>query len=281
MTAGAPLSHGLARIALWAFCLCVLFFLAAPILVVVPLSFNAEVFLNFPIKEFSLRWYAKIIADPYWQSAALKTLIVGSSTAMLSTVLGTLAALGLSSRMLPARSVILAILLTPLIIPLIIIAISLYFFFARIGLIGTLTGLVIGHTLIATPFVVLTVLATLAGYDWRLNQAAASLGAGPGRVFRTVTLPLVLPGIATGALFAFAVSLDEIVIALFVAGSEQHTIPRAIWRGVRQEIDPTILAVACLLILLSVVLLGLAGLLRHRTARITVSSTEKTQFARA
>jgi putative spermidine/putrescine transport system permease protein len=269
------------RLVLWVFCVLVLFFLAAPILVVVPLSFNAEVFLNFPIKEFSLRWYEKIIADPYWQNAALKTLIVGSCTALLSTVLGTMAALGLSNRALPGRSFILAILLTPLVIPLIIIAVSLYFFFAKVGLIGTLTGLVIGHTLIATPFVVLTVLATLAGFDWRLNSAAASLGAGPARVFRTVTLPLVLPGIATGALFAFAVSLDEIVIALFVAGSEQHTIPRAIWRGVRQEIDPTILAVACLLILLSVVLLAFAGLLRHRTTRMTVSSPQKTQLSRA
>jgi putative spermidine/putrescine transport system permease protein len=253
---------------LWAVCALVCLFLVGPILVIVPLSFNSSPFLSYPISGLSWQWYKQVIADDYWRLTTTNTLIVGSATTVLATTFGTLAALGLSRSSVPYKSAILAILVSPMIVPLIIVAVSIYFFFAQLNLVGTLSGLIIGHTVIASPFVVITVLSTLTGFDWRLTQAAVSLGASPIRAFFTVTLPIIVPGIVTGAIFAFVTSLDEVVIALFVAGPDQHTLPRAIWRGVRQEIDPSILAVACLLVLISIVTLVSFELLRRRNRRM-------------
>jgi len=246
----------------------VLLFLVLPILVVLPLSFNEEPFVSFPIEAWSLRWYEALFEGVDWRRGAANTMIVALLTTLLATVLGTLAALGLRRGSLPLRTLIMALLLSPMIVPLVVIAISLYFFFAKVGLVGTLAGLVLGHTVIATPFVLIAVLSTLAGFDTNLTRAAASLGAGPVRTFFKVTLPLILPGVITGAIFAFVISLDEVVIALFVAGPEQHTLPRIMWKVVRQEITPEILAIACLLVLLSLMTLGALEYLRKRNLRI-------------
>ena len=249
-------------------CALVLLFLVLPILVVLPLSFNSDPFVSFPIEEWSLRWYATLFQGADWRRGAANTMIVATATTVLATILGTLAALGLKRGELPLRTVIIALLLSPMIVPIVVIAVSLYFFFARFGLVGTLTGLVLGHTLIATPFVVVAVLSTLASFDVNLTRAAASLGAGPVRTFVKVTLPLIMPGVVTGAIFAFITSLDEVVIALFVAGPEQHTLPRVMWKVVRQEITPEILAVACILVAMSLVMLGSLEYLRKRNLRI-------------
>lgn len=246
----------------------VLGFLVLPILVVLPLSFNADPFVSFPIEEWSLRWYAALFQGADWRRGAANTMIVALFTTALATTLGTLAALGLKRGNVPFRTIIIALLLSPMIVPLVVIAISLYFFFAKVGLVGTLAGLILGHTVIATPFVVVAVLSTLSGFDANLTKAAASLGAGPVRTFFKVTLPLILPGVITGAIFAFIASLDEIVIALFIAGPEQHTLPRVMWKVVRQEITPEILAVACLLVLLSLVMLGSLEAIRKRNLRL-------------
>jgi putative spermidine/putrescine transport system permease protein len=251
-----------------AICALVFLFLVLPILVVLPLSFNAEPFVSFPIQGWSLKWYAVLFEGADWRRGAINTAIVAANATILATVLGTCAALGLGRGRLPFRTAIIAIFLSPMIVPLVVTAISLYFFFAKVNLVGTLTGLVLGHTVIATPFVLIAVLSTLAGFDSTLVKAAVSLGAGPLRTFFKITLPLILPGILTGALFAFATSLDEIVIALFIAGPEQHTLPRVMWKVVRQEITPEILSIACLLVLLSLALLMSIEALRRRTLRI-------------
>ncbi|MGE0007059.1 MAG: ABC transporter permease [Parvibaculaceae bacterium] len=244
-----------------------LVFLMAPLLVIVPLSFNAESVLIFPIREWSLRWYELVLSSAEWREAAANTLFVAVCTASLSTVLGTLAALGLHRHDFRLRTLVVAILLSPMIVPLIVTAISIYFFFALFGLIGTYRGLILAHMLVSTPFVVITVLSTLANYDTNLSRAAAGMGAGPLRIFFSVTLPLILPGVVTGALFAFVTSLDEIVLTLFIAGPNQQTLPRAMWKTVRENITPEILAVACIITLMSAFVLAAVEILRRRGLR--------------
>jgi putative spermidine/putrescine transport system permease protein len=244
-----------------------LVFLMAPLLVIVPLSFNAESVLIFPIREWSLRWYELVLSSAEWREAAANTLFVAVCTASLSTVLGTLAALGLHRHDFRLRTLVVAILLSPMIVPLIVTAISIYFFFALFGLIGTYRGLILAHMLVSTPFVVITVLSTLANYDTNLSRAAAGMGAGPLRIFFSVTLPLILPGVVTGALFAFVTSLDEIVLTLFIAGPNQQTLPRAMWKTVRENITPEILAVACIITLMSAFVLAAVEILRRRSLR--------------
>lgn len=249
-------------------CCLVLLFLSMPILIVIPLSFNSVPFLSFPMSGLSLRWYEEVFEDPAWRLAATNTLIVGSATTAIATVLGTVAALGLSSGKLPFRNAITALLISPMIVPMVVIAVSIYFLFARLNLIGSLFALIIGHTLVATPFVVITVTSTLVGFDWQMPRAAASLGAKPLQAFFKVTFPLILPGIMTGALFAFVTSLDEVVIALFVAGPESHTLPREMWKIVRQDINPSVLAVACLLVVVSLLTLVSFEFLKRRNRRM-------------
>jgi putative spermidine/putrescine transport system permease protein len=246
----------------------VLLFLVTPILIIVPLSFNAESFFTLPIKQWSLRWYAEVLGSPTWRFAALNTLFVGICTTTLATVLGTLAALGLHRHNFPFKIVILAVLLSPMVVPLIITAVSIYFFLATLNLVGTFAGLIVGHLLVSVPFVVVTVLSTLAGFDNNLTRAAASMGTGPLRTFVSVTLPIILPGVITGALFAFVTSLDETVISLFIAGPNQQTLPRAMWKTVRENITPEILAVACILTVISAIVLVIIDHLRRRSLRL-------------
>lgn len=259
------------RVWFWAFrviCVAVFAFLIVPILVIMPLSFNAEPYFTYPMPGFSLRWYEEFFTSPQWLLGLKNSVIVGFFATLVATVLGTLAALGLNRAEYPGKPAILAVLISPIIVPIVITAAGMFYFYARIGLTGTLAGLVFAHATIGVPFVVITVSATLAGFDNNLVRAGASLGADPVRVFFKVTLPLILPGVVSGALFAFITSWDELVIAIFLASTEEHTLPRRMWSGIRELLSPTIMAVATLLILTSIALMVAMELLRRRTERL-------------
>ncbi|MBC2770262.1 ABC transporter permease [Pusillimonas minor] len=270
-----PLPHTLGRLALKLLAWGVLFFLVLPLLVVVPLSFNAEPFFSFTDgmlrldpQAYSLKWYGAIFDSPEWLLAIRNSIVVGVCATVLATVLGTLAALGLASPDMPFRRAITALLLSPMIVPLIIVAAGMFFFYARFNLVGSYTGVIIAHAALGVPFVIITVTATLKGFDTSLYKAGLSLGASPARAFRDITLPIIKPGVIAGALFAFGTSFDEIVLVLFLAGPEQTTIPRQMFSGLREQLNPTILAVASLLIFLSgALLLALALLKRQRAGR--------------
>jgi putative spermidine/putrescine transport system permease protein len=246
----------------------VLFFLMAPILAIVPLSFNAGTFLTYPLEGFSLRWYHDFFASGPWMRALGNSFIIGPAAATLATVLGTMAALGLTRADFRGKGLVMAVLLSPMIVPVVIIAVGFYFFFAPFGLTASYTGLIMAHTALGTPFVVITVSATLQGFDVSLARAAASLGANPVITFFRVVLPLIGPGVFSGALFAFATSFDEVVVILLVAGPEQRTLPREMFSGLRENISPTITAVATIMILVSVVMLASLELLRRRNERL-------------
>lgn len=269
-----PLSQRLTRLALWVITILVLTYLIAPLLVIIPLSFSSSAFLNYPIPSFSLHWYDDFFSSPEWRLAIWNSLVVGSITALLATSLGTLAALGLNRADFPFKRVITGFFISPLVVPVIILAVGTYFFFAPLRLTGTLTGIILAHTTMAIPFVVITVGATLSGLDENLVRAAFSLGAHPVRVFFKVILPLVLPGVVSGAVIAFATSLDEVVMILFLAGPEQNTIPRQMFNGIKYYLSPTITAVATVLIVVSIAILGLVGLLRRRMDKLRASAAE-------
>ena len=256
-------------------CGLILFFLIMPILVIIPLSFNAGDYFTFT-KEmlaldpagYSLQWYHDFFTNPNWQGAARNSVIIAIFSTLIATTLGTLAALGLSQAQMPAKSAIMALLLSPMIVPLIISAAGMYFFYSRVGLQGTLIGVILAHAALGTPFVVITVTATLVGFDRSLIRAALGLGASPFTVLRRVIVPIILPGVISGALFAFITSFDEVVVVLFVGSFEQRTIPWQMFSGIREHISPTILAVATVLVGVSIVLLTVLELLRRRSERL-------------
>lgn len=257
------------------YCVLVLIFLILPLLVIVPLSFNASPYFTFTQKMlslnpagFSLQWYHKFFTDPDWTNAVKSSFIIAPIATFVATALGTLAALGLSRSHMPYRLTLTSLLILPMIVPLIITATAVFFFFSSLHLVNTYLGIIIAHSILGIPFVVITVTATLSGFDFRLTQAAQSLGANPRYTFFKVIMPLVLPGIISGALFAFMTSFDEVVIVLFLAGPIQRTLPLQMWINLRYNIDPTILAVATLIILLSVCMLLTLEMLRRRNERL-------------
>lgn len=245
----------------------VIAFLIAPIAAIVPLSFNAEPFFTYPMPGLSTRWYDEFFNSDVWQLALRNSIIVAIFATILSTVLGTLAAIGLTRPDCPARATLTAILISPMIVPVIVSAVGIYYAFAAVGLLNTMTGLVLAHTAIGAPFVVITVTATLASFDHNLMRAASSLGATPAEATMRIMLPIIAPGVVSGALFAFVTSFDEVVIALFISGSEQRTLPRQMWSGVRETLSPTIAAVATLLILFSTIFLMTVQWLQRRAER--------------
>ncbi len=256
-------------------CGLIFLFLIFPILVIIPLSFNAEPYftftpgmLSFDLDAFSLRWYQDMVDNEQWAHSAWNSLVVAFFATILATGLGTVAALGLSKPYMPAKAVLMGILISPMIVPLIISAAGMFFFYSKIGLTQTLPGLILSHTALGTPFVVITVTATLVGFDQSLIRASNSLGADPTRTFFKVTMPLILPGVISGGLFAFITSFDEVVVVLFLAGFEQRTIPRQMFSGLREQISPTILAVATILVTFSICLLAAIELLRRRSERL-------------
>lgn len=268
-----PPSHTEPHYRLWwyvmrVFVALVCVFLVAPILAIVPISFSSGSFLSYPLPGFSLKWYAEVFEPRPWMFALKNSLIVGTGATVLATTLGTLAALGLARANLPGRDAVTAFLISPMVVPLIITAVGVYFFFAQLGLTASFPGLILAHTVLAVPFVVITVTATLEGFDTNLIRAGQSLGADPVRVFRKVTLPLISPGVASGAIFAFAISFDEVVVAIFLAGPAQRTLPRQMFDGIRENISPAILAVATLLVVVALALMITIGLLKRRSERL-------------
>ena len=256
-------------------CWLIFFFLVAPIIIMIPLSFNAQPYFTFTMEMlefnpqgYSMRWYQELFASESWMRSIRNSFVIGIAATLLATFLGTLAALGLSRGNVPGKGAIMAVLISPMVVPLIISGAGMFFFFSSVNLANTFLGVILAHTALGTPFVVITVTATLVGFDHSLTRAAANLGASPTRTFFKITMPLILPGVVSGGLFAFITSFDEIVIVLFVAGVEQRTIPREMWSGIREDLSPTILAVATLLVLLSIALLTTVELLRRRSERI-------------
>ncbi|WP_340118425.1 ABC transporter permease [Pelagibius sp. 7325] len=256
-------------------CAAIFLFLIAPILVIIPLSFNAVPFftftpemLSFDPAGYSLRWYRDFVNNPQWIHSLQNSFIVAIASTILATVLGTLAALGLSRPYTPYKSIIMGLLISPMIVPLIISATGMFFFYSSIGLAQTHLGIILAHTALGTPFVVITVTATLIGFDQSLIRAAQNLGASPTTVFFQVIMPLILPGVISGGLFAFITSFDEVVVVLFLADFDQRTIPLQMFSGLREQISPTILAVATILVTFSIILLTTVELLRRRNERM-------------
>jgi len=245
----------------------VLFFLIAPIIAILPLSFNDSQFLTYPLRGFTTHWYDAVFSSEKWQIAVKNSFLIGIPATIIATVLGTLAAIGLQMADFRGKGFLTALLLSPLIVPIVIVAVGLYFFFAPLGLTQTYTGLILAHAALGSPFVVVTVGAALASFDRNLARAGASLGAAPHVVFRKIMLPLVRPGVISGALFAFATSLDEVVVVLLLGAPHQRTIPREMFSGLRDSFNPTIAAVATILTLLAVFLLLLVEWLRLRNER--------------
>ncbi len=256
-------------------CGLVFFFLIAPIVVIIPLSFNAEDFFTFTPEMlafdpagYSLKHYRDFFTNSDWQGALYNSLRIAPAATVLSVGFGTLAAIGLSQDHVPFRRAIMAILISPMIVPLIISAAGMYFFYSRVGLQGTYIGVVLAHAALGIPFVIITVTATLVGFDRSLTRAAANMGAGPVTTFFRVQMPLILPGVISGGLFAFITSFDEVVVVLFVGSSGQKTLPWQMFTGLREQISPTILAVATILVCISIMLLTVVELLRRRSERL-------------
>ena len=244
----------------------VLFFLIAPILAIIPLSFNSGSYFSYPLQGFSMRWYEQALTSAEWQRSLANSIGIGVASTLLATCLGTLAALGLSRAQFPLRSLIMPIIISPMIVPIVVVAAGFYLIFAPLGLVNSYPGVVLAHAALSAPFVVITVTASLLSFDQSLARAASGLGATPWITFRRVTLPLITPAVATGSVFAFATSFDEVIVILFIGGPDQRTVPRQMWSGIRDSIDPSILAVATMLIVFAVLLFASINWLRSRAA---------------
>jgi putative spermidine/putrescine transport system permease protein len=264
----ASLRDKLVHHALRAFSVAALVFLIAPVLVIVPLAFNADPYFTYPIHEYTLKWFVEFFTNDTWRVSVRNSFVIALAATFIATTLGTLAAVGLMHRNLPGRALITAILVSPMIVPIVIIAVGAYFFYSTLGIANSLTGIILAHAVLGTPFVLITVSATLAGFDLSLVRAARVLGASPWTAFRRITLPIIWPGVFSGALFAFATSFDEVVVVLFLGSVEQRTIPRQMWTGLREQLSPTILAAAVVMILISVAMLLTLEALRRRNARL-------------
>jgi putative spermidine/putrescine transport system permease protein len=264
----ATLGQRIWQLAFRVICVLVFIFLVVPIIVIIPISVSSSSLLNYPLPGVSWKWF-EVIFTPYpWMLSLENSVIIASATTVLATILGTLAAYGLTSVEFRLKPLLMALLLSPMMVPLVITALAAYFVFARVGLAGTFTGMILAHTVLAVPFVVITVTATLQGFDRNMVRAAQSLGARPLTAFFGVTLPLIMPGVISGAIFAFVTSFDEIVVALFIASPAQFTLPRQLFSGLRDNLDPSIVAIATLLIVVSVALMAVVELLRWRSERL-------------
>ncbi len=255
-------------------CGLVLLFLILPVLVMIPLSFNEGSLLVYPLTGFSLQWYRDFFQSPEWTLALKNSIIVAPGATLIAVTLGTLASIGLTRANFPFKSTLMSILISPMVVPIVIVGVSSYLFFAPLGWTNNYLTLICVHAALGVPFVIITVSATLQGYNKNLSRAAASLGADPVTTFFKVTLPLIASGVTSGALFAFATSFDEVVVTLFLAGPQQTTLPRQMFSGIRENISPTIAAVATLLIVFSVVMLLTLEYLRGRAEKMRTSMPE-------
>ncbi|MCK0149917.1 ABC transporter permease [Marivita sp. S6314] len=271
LTGGQVLWHYSFRV----LCGVIFFFLITPIVVVMPLSFNAQDFftftpemLRFDPEGYSLKHYRDFLTNTEWTSAVKNSLMIAPVATFISVTLGTLAAIGLSQSHVPGKRAIMAILISPMIVPLIISATGMYFFYSKIGIVGTYWGVVLAHAVLGIPFVIITVTATLVGFDKSLTRAAANMGANPVTTFFKVQMPLILPGVISGGLFAFITSFDEVVVVLFIGSAELQTLPWQMFTGLREQISPTILAAATILVAISICLLTAVEILRRRSERL-------------
>ena len=249
----------------------VMIFLVVPVFVIVPLSFTAGASLTFPLPGWSLRWYEQFFSDPLWTGAVRNSLFIATATAILATALGTAAALGLNGSSSRLKRLSLGLLVTPMVVPVVITAVAMFFLFSSFGIVGTSAAMILGHTVIAIPYVVIMVSAALQGFDLNLPRAAAILGAAPLTALWRVTLPLIWPGLLSGLLFAFIASFDELVIALFLSSPALRTLPRQIFSGVSESISPTIAAAAVVLMLVSISLMLGVEILRRRGQRLSLA----------
>lgn len=255
--------------------LCMIFtgaMMVLPNAVIIPASFGGADYITFPPRSYSTRWYERFFTDPAWRSATRNSVVVAFLTMIGATVLGTAAALGLSRMPQKARSIAMSLFLLPTILPTIITAVALYSLLSKLGGRGSVGAIVLGHVIITMPFVIINVIASLQQMDRRLEHAARSLGAGPVRCFRLVTLPMIWPGIAAGAVFAFLASFSEIVLSLFLSSGPTATLPVQMWAGIRFEINPTVAAASTIFVILSCVVVALMGLLRRKQPDKTGSS---------
>jgi putative spermidine/putrescine transport system permease protein len=265
---GLPLPRGWMRLG----SILLVVILVLPALVVVPISFSSGSIIAFPLPGFSWHWYGEAAASPAWRDALLSSLRVGAASTLIATVIGTAAALGIDRLQGRTRAIVLLATLLPLVIPIVILALGAYFALAMVGLSNSLTGLVIFHAALGLPFVTLSVVASLQGFDRTLWRAAASLGASPITAFRRVMLPIIAPGVAAGAIFAFAMSLDEVVVASFVTAPSQRTLPLQMFSGIKENTGPIVTAVATLLLLLSMTFLLVVEMLRRRSRRLATAA---------
>lgn len=251
-----------------------LMFLILPILAIIPMSLNPTSFLVMPHGGLSARWYRALAESPAWRRAFGNSLLIATCVAVIATPLGTFGALGIARMRARMRGILLALVVAPMAVPVVISAVAFYFLFAPLGLINSLAGMIIAHVTLAVPFVVIVVMASLHGFDVTLLRAGASLGAPPFTVMLRILVPLIAPGVTAGAVFAFMTSFDETVVAMFIAGPAERTLPLQIFEGVREQVSPAITAAATLLIIASCALLGFAELLRRRGERLSRGSAD-------
>jgi ABC-type spermidine/putrescine transport system permease subunit II len=242
-----------------------LVFLSAPAFLMIPLSFDASSGLAWPPHGFSLQWYRQIADSPLWMQAITRSMLVGIGTGILSMLIGTPAAFLLVRGGLRGNAAMLAFVLAPIVVPRMIIAVGVFYFFAKIGLVGSSLGLVLAHTTVAVPYVVITMMAVLRNYDTRLDQAAHSMGARPWATLRRVTFPILGAGLMSSFLFAFATSFDELTIALFTSGGVSTTLPKQFWDEITMQISPVIAAVSTCLFVFIAALIWVADRLRRRS----------------
>ena len=235
---------------LWVFTILVLLFLVLPVLIIVPMSFSSSRYLEFPPPGFSTQWYQAFFGDPQWVDALKTSLELAVATTLISLILGVLAAEGLSKSEFKGKSAVIEAFMMPMLVPGIIVGIAIYRFEAGMSLSGSFSGLLIAHVLMAVPFVIRTVLANLEGYNPNYELASRSLGANSLVTFLRVTVPMIRTALFSGAMFAFATSFDEIVVSQFICGVEVTTLPKRIWDGLNQQLDPTITAIAAIVIVL-------------------------------
>jgi len=245
---------------LWLYALAgiVMLFLVVPTVIVVPMSFSASQYLEFPPREWSLRWYANYFNSSSWMQATATSFKAALLTMLVATPLGVMAAYGLFTSRFRAMRIVSIVLITPIIVPVVLVAIAVFYVYAKIGLVNSLTGIVLAHTMLAIPLVIMVVTSALKSYDMNQEMVARSLGASRPWAFFMITLPQIRFAVITGALLSFLTSFDEVIMALFVSGGANSTLTRNMFNALRDQIDPTIAAISTIMVLVTSVLLALA-----------------------
>ncbi|MGI8399640.1 ABC transporter permease [Agrobacterium deltaense] len=241
----------------------VVLFMVIPILAILPLSFNGSQFLAYPMRGTSTQWYAELVSSPKWSHAIWNSLVIGFAAAVVATVLGTIAALGLWWNDFRGKALLTALLLSPMVVPVVVFGVGLSLFLGPLGLVRNYGSIILAHAALGSPFVVITVGAALASYDKNLTRAALGLGASPLYAFRRIMLPLITPGVLSGAVFAFATSFDEVVVVMLIGGPEHRTLPREMFSAIRENLSPTIAAAATVMTLFAIALIASVQFLRR------------------